>query len=150
VKKAGKVHKPITTRKRLFLFVLFGWLLLILGDRVGDLELYQGSFVATYALGITSVILLTGYSGQLSLGQSALMAVGAYAGALSIFNAGWHPVIGLIMSALVAGVFGLVLGLVAARLSWSIFSWNYIGLSNFITNSCQSISNLGSGRGHCF
>jgi len=129
VKKADKVHKPITTKKRLFLFVLFGWLLLILGDRVGDLELYQGSFVATYALGITSVILLTGYSGQLSLGQSALMAVGAYAGALSIFNAGWHPVIGLIMSAL---------------------SWHHTCIGNFTSNAGKSISNLGGGRGNCF
>jgi len=40
VKKANKVHKPTTTRKRLFLFVLFGWLLLVVGDRVGELELY--------------------------------------------------------------------------------------------------------------
>ena len=72
MKKSSKVHKPTTTRKRLVLFILFGWLLLILGDQVGDLELYQGSFVATYALAITSIVLLTGYSGQLSLGQSAL------------------------------------------------------------------------------
>ena len=88
--------KTTPTKKRLLLFIFFGWALLILGDRVGDLELYQGSFVATYALAITSIILLTGYSGQLSLGHSALMAVGAYTGALSIFNAGLHPVIGLI------------------------------------------------------
>ena len=63
--------KTTPTKKRLLLFIFFGWVLLILGDRVGDLELYQGSFVATYALAITSIILLTGYSGQLSLGHGA-------------------------------------------------------------------------------
>ena len=73
--------KTTTPKMRLMLFVIFGWILLITGDRVGDFKLYQGSFVATYALAITSIILLTGYSGQLSLGHSALMAVGAYAGA---------------------------------------------------------------------
>ena len=150
MKKAGKVHKPITTRKRLFLFVLFGWLLLILGDRVGDLELYQGSFVATYALGITSVILLTGYSGQLSLGQSALMAVGAYAGALSIFNAGWHPVIGLIMSALVAGVFGLVLGLVAARLSGPYLAGTTLALAISLPTLANQFPILGAEEGIVF
>ncbi|MSV38527.1 MAG: branched-chain amino acid ABC transporter permease, partial [Actinobacteria bacterium] len=65
-------------KKRLLLFVLAGWILLMASNQVDELKLYQGAFVATYALGITSIILLTGYSGQLSLGHSALMAVGAY------------------------------------------------------------------------
>ena len=56
--------KLTPSKKRLFLFVIFGWILLILSNLVGDLRLYQGSFVATYALAITSIILLTGYSGQ--------------------------------------------------------------------------------------
>jgi branched-chain amino acid transport system permease protein len=150
VKKAGKVHKPTTTRKRLVLFILFGWLLLILGDRVGDLELYQGSFVATYALAITSIVLLTGFSGQLSLGQSALMAVGAYAGALSIFNAGWHPVVGLIMSALVAGVFGLFLGLVAARLSGPYLAGTTLALAISLPTLANQFPILGAEEGISF
>ena len=150
MKKAGKVHKPTTTRKRLFLFILFGWLLLVLGDRVGDLELYQGSFVATYALAITSIVLLTGYSGQLSLGQSALMAVGAYAGALSIFNAGWHPVVGLIMSALVAGVFGLILGLVAARLSGPYLAGTTLALAISLPTLANQFPILGAEEGISF
>ena len=71
------MHNFSANKKRLLLFVLFGWLLLLVGDRVGELRQYQGSFVATYTLAIASIILLTGYSGQLSLGHSALMAVGA-------------------------------------------------------------------------
>ena len=150
MKKAGKVHKSTTTRKRLVLFILFGWLLLILGDRVGDLELYQGSFVATYALAITSIVLLTGFSGQLSLGQSALMAVGAYAGALSIFNAGWHPVVGLIMSALVAGVFGLFLGLVAARLSGPYLAGTTLALAISLPTLANQFPILGAEEGISF
>jgi branched-chain amino acid transport system permease protein len=46
------MSKHVSTKKRTLLFVAFGWALLILGDRVGDLELYQGSFVATYSLAI--------------------------------------------------------------------------------------------------
>ena len=84
--------KLSTGKKRLALFVLLGWLLLLASNQVDELKLYQGAFVATYALAIASIILLTGYSGQLSLGHSALMAVGAYAGALTINNLKWHPV----------------------------------------------------------
>ena len=73
-------------KKRFGLFVIGGWILLILSNQVEEFKLYQGAFVATYALAIASIILLTGYSGQLSLGHGALMAVGAYAAALATNN----------------------------------------------------------------
>ncbi len=144
------MSKQISTKKRTLLFVAFGWVLLILGDRVGDLELYQGSFVATYALAITSIILLTGYSGQLSLGQSALMAVGAYAGALTIFNAGLHPVIGLFMAALVAGIFGLIFLGLGFRFLWAAGGlerlWGSAAFSMVIINWLSSIATIGDHR----
>ncbi len=142
--------KTTPTKKRLILFVLFGWFLLIAGDRVGDLELYQASFVATYALAITSIILLTGYSGQLSLGQSALMAVGAYAGALAIFNGGLHPALGLIISALVAGIFGLVLGLVVARLSGPYLAGTTLALAISLPTLANQFPILGAEEGIVF
>ena len=142
--------KTTPTKKRLLLFIFFGWVLLILGDRVGDLELYQGSFVATYALAITSIILLTGYSGQLSLGHSALMAVGAYAGALSIFNAGLHPVIGLIISVFVAGIFGLILGLVVARLSGPYLAGTTLALAISLPALANQFPILGGEEGIVF
>jgi len=142
--------KTTPTKKRLLLFIFFGWALLILGDRVGDLELYQGSFVATYALAITSIILLTGYSGQLSLGHSALMAVGAYIGALSIFNAGLHPVIGLIISVFVAGIFGLILGLVVARLSGPYLAGTTLALAISLPTLANQFPILGGEEGIVF
>jgi branched-chain amino acid transport system permease protein len=144
------MSKQISTKKRTLLFVAFGWMLLILGDRVGDLELYQGSFVATYALAITSIILLTGYSGQLSLGQSALMAVGAYAGALTIFNAGLHPIIGLLMAALVAGIFGLILGLIAARLTGPYLAGTTLALAISLPTLANQFPILGAEEGIVF
>ena len=144
------MSKQVSTKKRTLLFVAFGWMLLILGDRVGDLELYQGSFVATYALAITSIILLTGYSGQLSLGQSALMAVGAYAGALTIFNAGLHPIIGLLMAALVAGIFGLILGLIAARLTGPYLAGTTLALAISLPTLANQFPILGAEEGIVF
>jgi branched-chain amino acid transport system permease protein len=142
--------KLTPSKKRLLLFIIFGWILLILSNQVGDLKLYQGSFVATYALAITSIILLTGYSGQLSLGQTALMAVGAYAGALTIFNAGLHPVIGLLVAALVAGVFGLLLGLIVARLSGPYLAGTTLALAVSLPTLANQFPILGAEEGVAF
>ncbi len=104
-------------KKRSILFVIGGWILLILSNQVEEFRLYQGAFVATYALAIASIILLTGYSGQLSLGHGALMAVGAYAAALATNNLMWHPAVALVFATFIAGLFGLSLGSAVARLS---------------------------------
>jgi branched-chain amino acid transport system permease protein len=60
---------------------------------------------------------LTGLSGQISLGQGALMAVGGYTCALVVLNLGlnyWQSIIIAVFASLVAG---WILGITAARLS---------------------------------
>ena len=144
------MHNFSANKKRLLLFILFGWLLLLVGDRVGELRQYQGSFVATYTLAIASIILLTGYSGQLSLGHSALMAVGAYAGALSINNAHLHPVIALIIATLVAGLFGLILGFGVARLSGPYLAGTTLALAVSLPSLANQFPILGGEQGVVF
>ena len=139
-----------TSKKRLFGFILLGWVLLIVSDRIGELRQYQGAFVAMYALAIASIILLTGYSGQLSLGHSALMAVGAYAGALSINNLKLHPAIGLVMAALVAGIFGLLLGFAAARLSGPYLAGTTLALAVSLPTIANQFPILGGEQGIIF
>ena len=68
-------------------------------------------------IGILSITFLTGLSGQISLGQGALMAVGGYACALGVLNLGfnyWQAIIFAVLASLVAG---WILGITAARLS---------------------------------
>ena len=68
-------------------------------------------------IGILSITFLTGLSGQISLGQGALMAVGGYACALGVLNFGfnyWQAIIFAVLASLVAG---WILGITAARLS---------------------------------
>ena len=137
-------------QKRLVLFVLAGWILLMLSNQVDELRLYQGAFVATYALGITSIILLTGYSGQLSLGHSALMAVGAYAGALTTNNLHWHPAIALVVAALVAGLFGLFLGAVVARFSGPYLAGTTLALAVSLPTLANQFPILGGEQGLIF
>ena len=137
-------------KKRFGLFVIGGWILLILSNQVEEFRLYQGAFVATYALAIASIILLTGYSGQLSLGHSALMAVGAYAGALSINNLKLHPAIALIFAALVAGLFGLLLGYAAARLSGPYLAGTTLALAVSLPTIANQFPILGGEQGLVF
>jgi len=144
------MHKISANRKRLFTFILLGWALLLIGDRIGELRQYQGAFVAMYALAIASIILLTGYSGQLSLGHSALMAVGAYAGALSINNLKPNPVIALIVAALVAGIFGLILGIAAARLSGPYLAGTTLALAISLPTIANQFTILGGEQGILF
>jgi branched-chain amino acid transport system permease protein len=144
------MHNLSATKKRLLLFILFGWLLLLVGDRVGELRQYQGSFVAMYTLAIASIILLTGYSGQLSLGHSALMAVGAYAGALSTNNAHLHPVIALIIATFVAGLFGLILGFGVARLSGPYLAGTTLALAVSLPSLANQFPILGGEQGVAF
>ena len=64
-------------------FILGGVVLYFVSGMVDELRVYQGASVAVYVIAISSIILLTGYSGQVSLGHGALMAVGAYAAAVA-------------------------------------------------------------------
>jgi branched-chain amino acid transport system permease protein len=150
-KHSKKVHSSIDSpRKRLFLFILGGWLLLLLSNQVDEFSLYQGAFVATYAVGIASIILLTGYSGQLSLGHGALMAVGAYAGALTINSLQWHPVVALIMATLIAGLFGLLLGSAVARFSGPYLAGTTLALAISLPSLANQFPILGGQQGLLF
>jgi branched-chain amino acid transport system permease protein len=82
--------------------------------------LYATSFihiinlVGIYVISAVGLMLLTGYCGQISLGQAAFMMVGAYTGAW-MTRAGFPFFGSLILSGLIAGVVGLLFGLPAVR-----------------------------------
>ena len=136
-----------SSKRRLATFVIIGWVLLLVSDRVSPLRLYQGSYVATYTLAVASIILLTGYSGQLSLGHGALMAVGAYAGALAIDKATLNPVLGLVVATLVAGLFGLILGFAVARLSGPYLAGTTLALAVALPTLANEFEILGGQQG---
>lgn len=84
---------------------------------------YQLATACAYLCGIAGLTLLTGAGGQLSLGQAALMAAGAYSYALSanaMSDAGAEGplllVLPLLAAVIGAALLGLVIGLAAGRL----------------------------------
>lgn len=97
--------------------IIFFWAIFFLGKVFDPYNQGQLSVVLMYFIGILSITFLTGLSGQISLGQGALMAVGGYTCALGILNLGlnyWQSIIFAVLASLIAG---WVLGITAARLS---------------------------------
>jgi branched-chain amino acid transport system permease protein len=82
-------------------------------DPYRDLQVAQASYLLCAAAGLT---VLTGLSGQISLGQGAFMAVGAYTAALVFNDLHWPLPLVLVASVVAAGVLGVVMGAAAARL----------------------------------
>jgi len=77
----------------------------------------QLALVLMLFIGVLSLTVLTGASGQISLGQGALMAVGGYASASSITHLGASIWVGFLVAVFATAIFGLILGVAAARVS---------------------------------
>jgi ABC-type branched-subunit amino acid transport system ATPase component/ABC-type branched-subunit amino acid transport system permease subunit len=74
-----------------------------------------------------SLNLLVGYCGLISLGHSALFALGAYTLAICETEAGWPFWLGLLTAAAVAAIAGVVIGFPALRLGRYTFAMITLG-----------------------
>lgn len=92
------------------LILLFSLPLFLSGRWLNLFNLIGISLIAVHGLNI-----LTGYCGQISLGQAAFMAVGAYTSAVLTTKLGFSFWAALPCAALVAGIVGLVFGLPSLR-----------------------------------
>jgi branched-chain amino acid transport system permease protein len=91
-------------------------LIWVLSVSLGSFRDYQIADIAVYVVAIAGLTVLIGLSGQISLGNGAFMAVGAYATALLQMHLGW-PLWALFpVSAAIAAVTGAAVGVAAARL----------------------------------
>src|SRR5215213_1313134 len=83
---------------------------------LSDYELFQLSRVLTIGIAVLGLNLLTGRTGQISLGHGALFGIGAYATAILILKAGFPSVAAVPAAAVVAFLCGILLGLPALRI----------------------------------
>jgi branched-chain amino acid transport system permease protein len=105
-----------TLARSLALVVLAGlavYFASVLLSAYSDLQLANGAYYFAVLAGLT---VLTGLSGQISLGHGALMAVGAYTVALLIGNEHWPLVAALVAAVLVSLIVGVLVGAAATRL----------------------------------
>ena len=137
-------------RKKIALFIFLGWVLLLIGDRVDELRVYQGAQIAMYTIALSSIVLLTGYSGQVSLGNGAMMAVGGYSAALSLNNLGSPVWFAFVMAVVVSALFGALLGTAAARLSGPYLAGTTLALAVGLPEIANQFAFLGGVPGILF
>lgn len=88
------------------------------GSFITEFRTFNATMFAVWLLVVLSMNLLTGYSGQISLGHAAVVLIGAYTAAILFVHASFP----LPLAVLAAGVFtgtlgGIVIGLPATRLT---------------------------------
>lgn len=107
-----------------------------------------GTVALTYAIVALSLVMLTGWSGQLSLGQFAIAGAGAVAAA-NVMDANLDLILALIASSVAGGVIALAVGLPALRIKGLFLGVTTlafaIALSNYFLNTAYFGSILPSG-----
>jgi branched-chain amino acid transport system permease protein len=93
---------------------------------VSNYRVFQFNMVLVYAIVLLALNMLTGYNGQISLGHGAFYAIGAYAAAILMDQAGWPYWATLPVAGIVCFVFGFLFGLPALRLHG-----HYLALATF-------------------
>jgi len=99
---------------------------LVLPAFVSDFKTQQYAYVGIYLIALLGLDVLTGYTGQISLGHGAFMAIGGYTSAILMvgntqfggpIGGGVRDVWTIPVAGLVAGIIGFLFGIPALRLS---------------------------------
>jgi branched-chain amino acid transport system permease protein len=88
--------------------------------------LSQAIYIAIAAMGLN---LLTGFNGQVSIGHGAFYGVGAFTSAILMIDYDWSFEPTIVVSALLTGVFGLLVGLPALRVRGLYLALVTLGLA---------------------
>ena len=115
--------------RRSFPFVAFalgGVALVVIPSLVSDFREFQLAYVGVYFIAVLGLNILTGYSGQISLGQGGFMMIGAYTTAILSVHHGVRDLWTIPLAGLVAGIAGFLFGFPAVR-----FRGVYLALATF-------------------
>ncbi|MBX9820298.1 MAG: branched-chain amino acid ABC transporter permease, partial [Afipia birgiae] len=109
----SKKSMTVGTTATLVVFAL----LLITPLFVKNFIIFQMTMWLIYAIAILALNILTGGSGQFSLGQSAFYAVGAYTAGILMEHMGVNYALTLPAAGIICFIFGFLFGFPALRLS---------------------------------
>lgn len=119
-------------RKKYLLFAAAGGLLFLPYLGVGDYILRVAVMAGVYIILASSLNLVTGIAGQLSLGHAAFYGIGAYTSALLALHFGVSFWIAMPLAAATAGLFGLAVGLPSLRLQGGYLAITTLGFNEII------------------
>ena len=89
----------------------------------------KAGVVVVFATIGTSIVVLTGWAGQVSLGQMAFVGAGGAVGARVMVEHGWDPLAAMALAAVVGAVVAVLVGLPALRLRGMYLAITTLALS---------------------
>lgn len=90
--------------------------------------------IAIVAVAVIGLNLLSGVTGQLSLGHAGFLAIGAYTQAILTTDHGWDPLLAIPVAGALAAVSSLVVGIPSLRLRGLYLALTTLGFSFIVTH----------------
>lgn len=111
-------------------------LLLLVGTGLLARPLWVGliSLMLIYAMVGLSLVILTGWAGQISLGQFAFVAVGAAVCANLVVNRGFNLLVALGIAGVVGGVLAILIGMPALRVRGLFLAASTVAFGLFVSS----------------
>lgn len=94
--------------------------------------LYVMCFIMMYAISISGLDILFGYSGQISMGQVAYFAIGAYGSALMSTYLGIPVILTMLLASAAAAVIGSIIAFPASKLKFHFLSLATIAFAEIV------------------
>lgn len=143
--------KSYLKRSAVFLaasLVLFGILSFLI--QINVINAYYKQILMMMCINIIlalSTNLIINYTGQLTLGHSAFMAIGAYSSAFIQMKTGMPFLLALLFGSAVAAVFGFLIGLPTLRLKGDYLAITTLGFCQIVVVAIQNIDAFGGAQG---
>jgi branched-chain amino acid transport system permease protein len=105
-----------TLPRRIAVAIIVAVIVAFLSIKLNAFRDYQIAQIAVDVTAVAGLTVLTGLSGQISLGHAAFMSIGGYATALLLIHLSWPFYVVVVVAAAVTAVAGALVGVAAARL----------------------------------
>ncbi|NLJ59596.1 MAG: branched-chain amino acid ABC transporter permease [Firmicutes bacterium] len=127
-----KSHKLTSSLKGLHKWVLIAVVLSIPFVVTNLYYLHLINLIGIYSLVVIGLNILSGYTGQVSMGQAGFFAVGTYTSALLMMKLQAPFWVATVMAAIVAAIFGVVIAIPALRLTGPYLVMATVGFGEII------------------
>ena len=110
----------------------------------GDYFIHLLVVASFYVILASSLNLVVGYIGELSLGHTAYLGLGAYAAAITSLRLGWPPGLSLFAGAVAGGIGGLVIGWLTLRVKGPYFvivTLSFAEVLQIVANNWVALTN---------
>ncbi|TGE39035.1 branched-chain amino acid ABC transporter permease [Desulfosporosinus fructosivorans] len=104
----------------------------IINDIMPPYILMIGLFIGINLIMALGLNLITGVTGQLTLGHAAFMSIGAYASAIATVNYDLPFLLGVFIGGLVAGLVGIIIGFPTLRLTGDYLAIATLGFAEIV------------------